>query len=91
MRKVINFMTLLKEVYFILDIHLPKPEVFCKVFNNNKSCIYVAEFTKLSRGTKYISIKYHHLRSFTQKNTIWIYYIETQEQTLEIFTNQINE
>ena len=41
-REVIHFMALLKEVYFILDIHIPKPEVFCKVFEyNNISIAFV--------------------------------------------------
>ena len=31
-RKVIAFMELMKELYLIFDIHLPKPEVICAVF-----------------------------------------------------------
>ena len=30
MRKVVPFMEMMKEVYFMFDIHLPNPEVFCK-------------------------------------------------------------
>ena len=29
MRKAIPFMTLMKEVYFIFNVHIPKPEVCC--------------------------------------------------------------
>ena len=36
-RKVINFMALMKEVSFIFDIQIPKPEVFCRSFEENKS------------------------------------------------------
>ena len=36
---VITFMALMKEVSFIFDIHLPKPEVFYKVFKDNQICI----------------------------------------------------
>ena len=31
MRNVITFMFIMKEVSFIFDIRVPKPEVFCKV------------------------------------------------------------
>ena len=46
MLKVIPIMALIKEVYFILDIHLPKAEVFCKVFEDNQGCIDVADSKK---------------------------------------------
>ena len=52
MRKLIPFMALMKEVYFILDIHLPKSEVFFKLSEDNKHCIYVAESNKLSPRRK---------------------------------------
>ena len=32
MREVIPFVEFMKEVSFIFDIHLPNPEVFCKLF-----------------------------------------------------------
>ena len=60
MRKVIPFMALMKEVSFIFDIHLPKSEVFCKVFEDSQSCISVVESKTFSPRTKYIAIKYHH-------------------------------
>ena len=37
MREVIYFMAFMKEVYFIFDIHLPRPGVFFKVFEDNQS------------------------------------------------------
>ena len=41
MRNVIMFMDLMKEISFILDINIPNPEVFCKVFEDKQSCISV--------------------------------------------------
>ena len=79
----------MKEAYFIFDIHLPKPEVSCKVFKDNKSCIAVTESNKLSPRTKHITIKYHHLRSFVEKKIIRICYIDTLEQTADIFTKPL--
>ena len=60
MREVITFIALMKEVYFIFDINLTKPEVFCKLFEYNQSCIYFAESNKLSPIKKHISVKEHH-------------------------------
>ena len=45
-------MASLKEVYFIFDIHLQKPEVFCKLFQGNQNFISVAESNKFSPRTK---------------------------------------
>ena len=69
MRKVIPFIALMEEVSFIFYLHLSNPEVFCKVFEVNQSCIAVAESNKISPRTKLIAIKYHNLGSFLQ-NTI---------------------
>ena len=41
----------MKEVSFILDVHLPKLEVFCKWFEDNQSFIYVVESNKFSPRT----------------------------------------
>ena len=37
-----NFIALMKKLYIFFDIHLPKPELFCKLFKYNQSCIYVS-------------------------------------------------
>ena len=83
-------MELMKEVSFIFDIHIPKPEVFCKVFEENRNCIFVAESNKLSPRTKHIAIKYHNFQSFVQNKIIQICCIDTQEQTAKIFTKLLD-
>ena len=57
MWEVLPFMALPKELYFIFDLHLPKPKVFCNVPKDNKICIAVAESNKFSSRTKYIAIE----------------------------------
>ena len=54
MHDIIPFMALMKEVLFTFDIHLPNPEVFCKVSEDNQSCIAVAE------SIFFIDNKTHH-------------------------------
>ena len=79
MHEVINFMALMKKIYFIFDIHLPKPEFFCKVFKDNKICIYVAESNRLSPITKNIAIKYLNFQILVQNKIIWICFIFIQK------------
>ena len=69
---IVNFMVMMKEVSFLLYIHLPKLEVYCKLFEDNQSCIYVAESNKFSLRTKHIAIKYHHLQSFVKNKIIQV-------------------
>ena len=56
MFEAIPFMTLMKELSFIFDIHLPKTEVSCKLFEYNQGFIAVAESNKFS-PRKQIAIK----------------------------------
>ena len=72
-------------------INLLNPEVFCKVFEDNKSFIAVVDSNKLSPRTKHTAIKYHHLQRFVQKNISWILYIDTREQTADNSTKPLNE
>ena len=48
---VIPFISLMKEVSFISDIHIPKSEVFCKVSKYNQSFNAVAD-SFFSAGNK---------------------------------------
>ena len=50
--KVIPFMEIIKEVYFIFDINLPNPKVFSKVFKYNQSCIAIAVSKTISPRKK---------------------------------------
>ena len=88
MRKVIPFMSLMKEEYFIFDIHLPKPEIFCKVFEDNQLRIAFVESNKISPGTKHIAIRYHNFQRFVRKK---IFYIYTQEQIVGILDKALNK
>ena len=78
MREIIPFIAFMKEVYFIFNINISNPEVFCKVFEDNKTCLAVAESYKFSPRTKHITINYINLPSFVKNNMIWICYIDTR-------------
>ena len=90
MRDVIPMMALLLEINKLIDLHIPKPEIHCKVFEDNNSCIAVAESPKFTPRTKHISIKYHHFRSFVKNKSIIIKHIGTKEQIADIFTKPLD-
>jgi dihydroorotase len=56
MRKTIPFLNLMEEIGMVLDVLNPKPKIHCKVFEDNMSCIKVAESPKFTP----LAIKYHH-------------------------------
>ena len=91
MREVIPFMNLMKEIDDIFGIHNPSPKIHCKVFEDNRSCIKVAESPKFTPRTKHIAIKYHHFRKFVSDGTIQISHIDTKEQIADIFTKPLDE
>ena len=76
MIEVIYFMALMKELSLISDIHIPKPEVFPKLFKVKKGCVSVAESKIFSPRTKHISIKYHYFQIIVHKKIIGICYID---------------
>jgi hypothetical protein len=67
------------------------PKFFCKVWEDNQSCIKVAKNPKFTPRTKHIALKYHHFRHFVSNGTIAIEYIDTAEQTADIFTKPLPE
>ena len=90
MREVIPFMNLMMEVGDIFKLHNPKPKLHCKVFEDNRSCIRVAESPKFTPRTKHIAIKYHHFRSHVANKTIEILPISTHDQLADIFTKPLD-
>ena len=84
-------MELLKEGHSIFKLHIPKPKIHWKVFEDNNSCIAMAEAAKFSPRTKHIALKYHHFRRIVKDQTIKILPIDTKEQTVDIFTKPLDE
>ena len=91
MREVIPFTYLLEELAKIFPIYMPKPEVYCKVFEDNRSCIAMAEGQKFSPTcrTKHIALKFHHFRKMVQQKRIRILPIRSAEQTADILTKPL--
>ena len=88
MREVISLIQLMEEMNKIFKLYMPKPKLFCKVYEDNESCIAMAKRRKFSPRTKHIAIKYHHFRKHVGK-TITIHSIDTKEQTADILTKPL--
>ena len=80
----------MKEISEFLPTKKDEPNFFCTVWEDNRSCIKVAESPKFTPRTKHIALKYHHFRQFVNDKTIRINPIDTLEQTADIFTKPLD-
>ena len=67
MREVIPLMSLLKELHVALKIPSFHPTYHCTVFEDNESCISMANASKFTPHTKHILLKYHYFQLFVKK------------------------
>ena len=88
LREVIPLMTLMEEINEVFTLFIDKPNFFCKVFEDNQSCIKMAVAPKFTPRTKHIALKYHHFKSFVGTK-IRISYISTDMQKADIFTKPL--
>ena len=65
--------------------------MICTTWEDNRSCIKVAENPKFTPRTKHIALKYHHFRQFVLNKMIVIKPIDTTEQLADILTKPLNE
>jgi hypothetical protein len=70
LREVIPLMAPMKELHTIFPVHINKPNLFCKVHEDNQSTIKMATSDKFTPQTKHIALKYHHFLQSCQK---WAY------------------
>jgi len=90
LREVISVMNLLNELRSRgFPIPISTPNVVCKVFEDNKSCIEIATNHKTRPRTKHLSVRLHHFRSFVQARLINIVHVSTHEQVADIFTKPL--
>ena len=83
-------MNLIIEFKDVITLQNPNLKFHCKVFEDNRSCIKVAESPKLAPRTKHITIKYHHFRSFFADGSIQIFPIENKDQLADIFMQPLD-
>ena len=91
MREVIPFLNLMQEVNKLFPTSQQKPEFNCTVWEDNESCIKVANSPKFTPRTKHIAIKYHHFREQVYNGIIKIKSIDTKVQIADILTKPLPE
>ncbi len=89
LREVIPLITLVEELAEIFPLYINKPDFFCKVWEDNQSCIAMTETDKFTPRTKHIALKYHHFRSFVDSKRIRIEYVRSEDQLADILTKPL--
>ena len=65
------------------------PNVICRVFEDNKSCLEIAINHKSRPRTKHLSVRLHHFRSYVKAKLINIEHISTKDQITDILTKPL--
>ncbi len=87
--EVIPLTNLMHELEAVVPFYNPTPSIRCKIFEDNRSCIVVAESARLTPRTKHIAIKYHHFCEFIKSGQAKIFPIGTTKQLADIFTKPL--
>jgi hypothetical protein len=87
--KVIPLMKRMKELHTIFPVHINKPNIFCKVHEDNQSTIRMAKSDKFTSRTKHIALKYHHFCSHVKNGYIEINYCLTEDQKADLLTKPL--
>ena len=69
-----------------MKIEIKDPMV---IFYDNTSEINISKNFVMHTKTKHIAIKYHFLRELVQDKKVRLEYVNTKEQTANIFTNSL--
>ena len=86
LRTVILLVILVEELSDIFPIYINKPDLHCRLFENNESCIAMTESSNLSAQTKHITLKYHHLKSYADSKRFIIIFNCLEDQVADILT-----
>jgi len=98
MRDLLPLCTLIQELSansFIDDMELSGTCVFSghlisDVFEDNQSCLNIANSEAVCPRTKHISIKYHHFRDQVRKGIVRVVKVHTNDNWADIFTKPLS-
>ena len=66
-----------------------KPNVTCRVFEDNVGALELANTHKLRPRTKHLAVQLHHFRSYITNKTIEVQHVATKHQIADIFTKPL--
>jgi hypothetical protein len=92
LRETIPIMEMLKEMKdFGFPVQTAKPQVHCRVFEDNSGALEMATIHKYRPRTKHICTKLHHFRDYVMRGEISIHPIDTKKQPADFLTKPLNE
>ena len=92
LREAIPIMELLKEMRCKgFDVISTKPDVHCKVFEDNSGALEIAKTHKYRPRTKHLNCKLHHFRDYVNRGEISINPVNTTQQRADYLTKPLNE
>ena len=89
LREVIPLLTVMKEINEVFPLMMEPPNFYCKVWEDNQSCIAMATSQKFTPRTKHIALKYHHFKQYVESGQIQINYVHTELQQADILTKPV--
>jgi hypothetical protein len=90
-REILPMLTLIKEAARRKIISkTSKPMIHCKLFEDNKGAIEMANVPKMRPRTKHLNIKYHFFRQYVQKGILQVVHIAEADQAADIFTKALD-
>jgi hypothetical protein len=91
MREILPMLTLIKEAARRKIIpKTSKPMIHCKLFEDNKGAIEMANVPKMHPRTKHLNIKYHFFRQYVQKGILQVVHKAGVDQAADIFTKALD-
>ena len=97
MRDVLPFMSLMKEIYFVLKLGNDVLKVKSSIFENpsivhetNQGTIALTAAPQMRPCTKHTTTKYHHFWSFMSNRFVKIQHLDTREHITDIFTKPLD-
>ena len=85
-------MELLKEMKAEgFSVEVTRPQVHCKVFEDNSGAIELATVHKTRPRTKHLNVKYHHFRHHVDSGEVMIASISSDEQQADLLTKPLSE
>jgi hypothetical protein len=69
-------------------IMLIKPNICCKIFEDNAATLEIPKVPKIQPRTRHINVLYHHFRSEAANNRVTINPIKSRDNVADILTKQ---
>ena len=63
---LIPLMTVMDELNEVFPLLMETPQFYCKVWEDNQSCIAMVTLQKFTPQTKHIALKYHHFKGHVE-------------------------